>query len=154
MVSGLMQALRTTSGNLQWLLPKRSGSACVYLTCLYRRDVLRESAKQEFELARHEQDPELVSTHADYVVASRYRFATGCYLHLAISCASSMCVELLSLSPQVGRLIVSGRDAVHQVVDKVCILLNISLLDNACHHWSTSLTAVIPMHASELRRPS
>lgn len=41
------------------------------------RDVLRESARQEFELARHEQDPELVS-----------------------------------------RLIVSGRDAVHQVVDK------------------------------------
>ncbi|KAL0054359.1 hypothetical protein WJX82_007655 [Trebouxia sp. C0006] len=41
------------------------------------RDVLRNSARQEYDLARHEQDPELVS-----------------------------------------RMIVSGRDAVHQVVDK------------------------------------
>ncbi|KAL3156400.1 hypothetical protein ABBQ38_000713 [Trebouxia sp. C0009 RCD-2024] len=41
------------------------------------RDVLRQSARQEYELARHEQDPELIS-----------------------------------------RMIVSGRDAVHQVVEK------------------------------------
>ena len=29
-----------------------------------RRDVLRQSARQEYELARHEQDPELVSIEA------------------------------------------------------------------------------------------
>lgn len=29
-----------------------------------RRDVLRQSARQEYELARHEQDPELVSLAA------------------------------------------------------------------------------------------
>lgn len=29
--------------------------------CCYRRDVLRNSARQEYDLARHEQDPELVN---------------------------------------------------------------------------------------------
>lgn len=49
-----------------------------YVQCVYnRRDVLRASARQEFEEARHEQDPEIVN-----------------------------------------RLLVVGRDAVHQVAEK------------------------------------
>ena len=70
---------------------------------MYRRDVLRQSARHEYELARDEQDPELVrqptlGLDASYLVSS--------------SLPAFVIV-------QVSRMIVSGRDAVHQVVDKV-----------------------------------
>ena len=33
----------------------------------YRRDVLRNSARQEYDMARHEQDPELVNHQAIFI---------------------------------------------------------------------------------------
>lgn len=36
----------------------------ITVMCFYRRDVLRHSARQEYDLARHEQDPELVNHQA------------------------------------------------------------------------------------------
>ena len=36
----------------------------ITVMCCYRRDVLRNSARQEYGLARHEQDPELVNHQA------------------------------------------------------------------------------------------
>lgn len=37
-----------------------------------RRDVLRQNARQEYELARHEQDPELVSHPAVCVLHGKH----------------------------------------------------------------------------------
>lgn len=33
----------------------------MYCTCQRRRDVLRKSARDEFEAARHEKDPEIIN---------------------------------------------------------------------------------------------
>lgn len=79
-----------------------------------RRDVLRQSARQEYELARHEQDPELVSIAA---VFGAYQQHILCmYLEEVLSKAAA---STLVFTLQISRMIVSGRDAVHQVVDKV-----------------------------------
>ena len=81
----------------------------------YRRDVLRESTRQEYDLARHEQDPELVREQCCASAAA-----------LRASCVSA-CLLVLMVAPsrgvdvQVSRMIVAGRDAVQQAVDKVML---------------------------------
>lgn len=57
--------------------------------CEHRQDVLRQSARQEYELARHEQDPELVSGLMCMAIACAL-----CLGGLSIQCSwFSFCVE-------------------------------------------------------------
>lgn len=80
---------------------------------MLRRDVLRHSARQEYELARHEQDPELVSRSAVFYVWQTFVDTRG-----KLSLGEGLFVPC-GWVLQISRMIVSGRDAVHQVVEKV-----------------------------------
>ena len=73
--------------------------------------MLRHSARQEFEAARFEPDPEIVSAHLrGKRVAGRGCAATRACSHSANRTAPC--------PPQVNRLLVVGRDALHQVAER------------------------------------
>lgn len=82
----------------------------------YRRDTLRESARKEFEAARFETDPEIVRRRAAAAVTS---------IASPDRCLSADCAPLM----QVNRLLVVGRDSVHQVAEKF-VSKRENLIDN------------------------
>lgn len=74
-----------------------------------RRDLLRESARKEFEAARFEDDPELVRFSAR---------AHGALLKQPARHWTHISPRHNTAAPQVTRLLVVGRDSMHQVAER------------------------------------
>ena len=91
------------------IMRHRSIACCrrpAYSHIFARRDVIRGSARQEFEAAKDETDPEIVGV----VLSPSIRF---------VASGSTGIRQMTSFVAQITRLLVSGRDSLQQALQKV-----------------------------------